>query len=194
MAFATTAGFSTESNIDFTCAGKPISTTYHYKIEYPFNRDYVIPNGCDVNRRLVKLGSLSEKTSAEFYVSPILSKFKSNHLIFHVPLKQVTVGVLSMLYSMAALAVYAFASNLYESNPMVPFIDLVGTAILTFFWFIGWCAWVANSGNVKSFGRDLVEKARAGLPSETLVADTESSKFAGLTISLVSVFRCMCTN
>lgn len=88
-------------------------------------------NETDTSQRLLdfSVAKFEEATSSQFWV---------------------TTGVLSMLYASGIVVVYVFAPTTYAENKLVPFVDLVLTVVLTGFWFLGWCSWVANYGNVKS--------------------------------------------
>lgn len=170
IAFATTSGFDTTVKLNVTC--DKLSYPIERVIEYPFKQTITITRAeihecLPVNAANDQMAiELDYKTSAEFYV---------------------TVGVLSMLYSIAALAVYMLLSALYENNHMIPFIDLIGTGILTLFWFIGWCAWVANEGNVKNFCGDLHNSVGSRLVANGAAKSVDDGNFASLTISLVSI-------
>ena len=118
---------------------------------------------------------IDKSTTAEFYV---------------------TTGVLAFLYSLVAIVVYTFFDTLYLNAPIIPFFDLVATGVLTLFWFLGWCSWVAQWGNVKGFYDNLpgIVCGELHLPDEApkttqLECDNIGDvKFSKLTISLIFGF------
>ena len=165
LAFATTSGFDTSLSYDVICTGSP-SIARTYTIEYPFSKEYNIRGlNClkdDVNHLI----TLSNKTSAQFYVAT---------------------GVLAMLYSLAALVYYIMYSQAYKQDARIPFGDLIITVVLTFFWFMGWCAWVANKSNIASFAEDFGGKLEGQLSNNSTIVDHKTYRFAKLNVSLVSV-------
>lgn len=98
----------------------------------------------------------------------------------------VTTGILSMLYASFTVVFYVFAPTTYSENKLVPFVDLVLTVVLTGFWFLGWCSWVANYGNVKTAYYD-----SAGLFCDAVGAkncSVSGVNFGKLVVSLIAGF------
>lgn len=156
-----------------------------YDIKYPFNIDpklfikYPFRDGQCIEPAVpeIRVGekeTIDKSTTAEFFV---------------------TTGVLAFLYSLAAMLVYVLADNLYANAPIIPFFDLVATGVLTLFWFLGWCSWVAQWGNVKDFYYNLPGILCSDLPP---IPDTHKYtlecnnigdvRFSKMTISLIFGF------
>jgi hypothetical protein len=174
LAFATTSGFKTSSTVSGVCAVSSQRIDFTYNIDYPFNRvnTYTIPPPCTKENKtdaVVVSFQLQNASSSEFYVA---------------------VGVLSMLYALTTIGLYTLFAHVYTGNARAPFFDLIITGVLTFFWFVGWCAWVANVGNVKNYAYNMSGELKNELNAETAktVSDKELYKFAGLTISLIFGF------
>ncbi|KAI1287340.1 Synaptophysin-like protein 1 [Halotydeus destructor] len=166
LAFVSTWSFDTKSEIVITCNKDGVAVTLPYEVEYPFDRTYRLDTvTCFSGEK--KTYTLDYKASSQFYV---------------------TTGCLAMFYAIAAAGLYTFLGHIYENNTMVPLIDLAGSAILTLFWFLGWCVWWANVGNVKDFARELHNTVKADLINSADVYDREKYRFAQLTISLLFGF------
>jgi hypothetical protein len=85
---------------------------------------------------------------------------------------------------MGAIAVYLLAADMYSNVPMVPLLDLIASGVLTLFWFLGWCSWVAQSGNIKHFQSTLEDLCK----DTTVCHDRNRASFASITVSLVFGF------
>lgn len=134
IAFATTSGFDATAKITVAKCGLDTLKSVEYKVAYPFRDDaeFHPAKNCgtqDIPKDQKFVVSFNEPTSSQFWV---------------------TTGCLSMLYATAIVVVYVFAPTTYSENKLVPFVDLVLTVVLTGFWFLGWCSWVANYGNIKN--------------------------------------------
>jgi len=142
LAFATTSSFDADAKIKIVCRNttdnKPLDDDYKsYHFNYPFESQvslhfkFDLPNAtiCNPDGKPIEYNfEIDKKASSEFYV---------------------TTGVLSFLFALAVGVVYVLLTDAYENTPIFPFIDLVATGILAFFWFMAWCVWVAQSNNVK---------------------------------------------
>jgi len=164
LALCTTAFYSQNSSLIIECPNS-LGQTTNYTISYGFKQIYRLQNQNCIQRMDPRY-ELDARASAEFYV---------------------TVGVLSMLYSAAALALYVLLSELYENNPMIALFDLFGTAVLTFFWFVGWCAWLANVSTVKNFPEEFVSVMKEKVVPKASINQIPPN-FASLNISLVFGF------
>lgn len=195
LAFATTTSYDNRAEVEIKCteiAGDKHVHSYSskYELEYPFNvaprlhfpissKDIPCPPKTEEGKTFAPIPiaeseTIDKSTTAEFYV---------------------TTGVLAFLYSLAAIFVYVFLDTLYLNAPILPFFDLVATGILTLFWFLGWCSWVAQWGNVKEFYYNLpgIVCGELTLKEDPLVHTLECNnigdvKFAKLTISLIFGF------
>jgi hypothetical protein len=105
----------------------------------------------------------------------------------------VATGVLSFLYTLACLVIYIFGTRYYETNPLIPVIDLVATGILTIFWLSGACAWAAGVSDVKFYTKPetLWKRFEFCNPSKNPEGNCmpdNPGKWTPLNISLVSKF------
>ncbi|RWS08362.1 synaptophysin-like protein [Dinothrombium tinctorium] len=135
LAFATTAGFDTQTVLDISCKvdGKAKLDHVNYKVEYPFNFHDVpfkYPSKCGEEKSDTKYLKMDFSSTAQFFV---------------------TVGVLCLLYSLGSLVFYLFMAKYYETNPLLPMIDLVATAILSIFWLAGSIAWAFRVSDVQYY-------------------------------------------
>ncbi|RWS28830.1 synaptophysin-like protein [Leptotrombidium deliense] len=141
LAFSTTAGFDTRTTLEISCrevkAGT-VTTVNHkinYKVEYPFNFEdvpFTYPENCSEKDGKTKTDKfpMQFSSSAQFFV---------------------TVGVLCLLYSLGSCLFYVFMTRYYETNPLLPMIDLAATAILSIFWLAGAIAWAVGVSDVQHY-------------------------------------------
>jgi hypothetical protein len=142
LAFATTVDYREKQEVRIHCnesTSDPSMDIISYEVSYPFNTRYIFqikkyPTTCKTGEWKTVLFELDKESTAKFYV---------------------TTGVLSFMFSIFAIIVYIFMTETYENTGIFPFIDLIATAILTFFWFISWCTWVAKEGSIKSFVKEM---------------------------------------
>ena len=183
LAFATTADYSQQASMKIVCIRHGVPTTFSdvsYELSYPFEHEitFDIPFhrlNCESGYTTVNpKPKIDKKSTAEFYV---------------------TTGVLSFLFALATAIFYVFMTDVYENSALFPFIDLVATGILTFFWFISWCVWVAQEGNIKDWYYNMPalvcdNLATAQPPTSMRFACENVGKvsFAKLTISLIFGF------
>jgi len=105
----------------------------------------------------------------------------------------VATGVLSFLCTLACLVIYIFGTRYYETNPLIPVIDLAATGILTIFWLSGACAWAAGVSDVKYYTKPETLWKRLEFcdsnknPEGNCIVDSPG-KWTALNISLVSKF------
>lgn len=182
LAFATTSDYKNTAEVEIECkkTTEPVGITKasaKYTIEYPFTikpeltfKVAGLKDPCPIPDKSVGLTplaaneSIDKSTTSEFYV---------------------TTGVLAFLYSLVAVLVYVVLDQLYMNAPIIPFLDLVATAVLTLFWFLGWCAWVAQWGNVKDFYYNL-----PGLVcSELSFSDPPRESCHNVTCSFISLIQ-----
>jgi hypothetical protein len=149
----------------------PYSAKINYTVKYPFN----------FNDQKIKI---RKNCATKYFETPSFSINYSSSPQFYV-----ATGVMSSLYALGLLIVYVYWTQKYETNPLIPAIDLVATGILTIFWFSGACAWAAGVSNVKNFVKPetLIGKTNFchGTKLGTCTAGSPG-KWASLTISLVS--------
>ena len=179
LAFATTSGFDTEIKFNLTCRvqtkGVPVYKA-NFPVEYPFDFEGQklsnVPKKCnDTAEQTVDYSAMDFASSAQFFVAT---------------------GVLSFLYSTAALVLYIFGSRHYETNPLLPVIDLAITGVLTLFWLSGSSAWAAGVSDVKYYTKATYLWSKMEFcsvnPFEDDIqycAETNPGKFTSLNISLV---------
>lgn len=118
------------------------------------------------------------------YVQKFPMEFASSAQFF------VATGVLSFLYTIGSLFFYLFYSKHYETNPLLPVMDLVATAILTLFWLAGSCAWAAGVSDIKYYTNPSYLATLINICKDPdSVCDTQNpGKWASLNISLVCQF------
>ena len=187
LAFATTSGFDTYTSFKLTCVEEKVSgevgktltiIKYDFPVEYPFGFDksITVRENCSTEAtQTVSYSKMDFSSSAQFYVAT---------------------GVLSFLYSLTALVLYVFGSRHYESNPLIPVIDLAITSILTIFWLAGASAWAAGVSDVKYYTRPeylwsflkFCAESNAGDSKPGYCLNNFPGKFTSLNISLVSPF------
>ena len=174
LAFATTADYSQQALIKITPLKSVQSTVdITYELAYPFDLEVPIHVPSDTGFAfVVPTPKIDKESTAEFYV---------------------TTGVLSFLFSAAAAVFYVLMTDVYENSTLFPFIDLVATGILTFFWFISWCTWVAQEGNIRNWYHDMPASICSSLNGQqtgiVFSCDNQGKvSFAKLTISLIFGF------
>lgn len=185
LAFATTSGFDTTTSFTASCAPKtgvtekPLQTLrIKYAVEYPFkfeDQEIKIYSNCSSTLMMTQTYPMEFSSSAQFYVAT---------------------GVLSFLYTIACLVLYIFGSRHYETNPLIPVIDLAATGVLTIFWLSGACAWAAGVSDVKYYTKpeylwSKLEFCDSAKNNGTCVEDTPG-KWVALNISLVSDSDSLC--
>ena len=146
-------------------------------VEYPFEIEGKLTynKSCTEEEKLTEdFSKFDFSSSAQFYVAT---------------------GVLGFLYSTACLVLYIFGNHHYETNPLLPVIDLVATAVLTVFWLAGASAWAAGVSDLKYYmNTDYIFKLLKFCDKENLdngasCLDLSPAKFTSLNISLVSTLR-----
>ena len=92
-------------------------------------------------------------------------------------------GVLSLLYCVFIIAVYAFLDEIYKSKTEIPLADFMLTTVLAIFWLSGSAAWSNGTSALKqATDQDFLHKACDS-------CNVWTSSFSRLNISLVSVYR-----
>lgn len=130
-----------------TVSGWGVSTTYRSKAQgcatvpvafgYPFN----FPS---TTAGVIPLNSCVKTSTAAPDQVLVHESYKSTGEFF------VFTGVMTMLYVLAATAVYLVLWNKYESDNRYPIVDLIVTCILAVFWLFGAIAWAFATGGIKS--------------------------------------------
>lgn len=92
----------------------------------------------------------------------------------------VATGVLSFLYCLFIIIVYAFIDDFYKSKSEIPLADFMLTTILAIFWLSGSAAWSNGTSALKA-----VTDANALYAVCTQCA-VRTTSFSRLNISLVS--------
>ncbi|KAF0287326.1 Synaptophysin-like protein 2 [Amphibalanus amphitrite] len=134
LAFATTTSFSTY--FTFHASIKPPcndtgATVVRQEVSYPFRLDTVIQEKQLCTQPAVE-GRFHFQTDtssdAEFFVA---------------------IGVICMLYSMAALAGYTLYGERYSESDSLPTADFLLHGLLAFLWLCAASAWAAGAGTLK---------------------------------------------
>lgn len=113
------------------------------------------------------------------------SSFRLKFQHFHRRLQfYVATGVLSLLYCVFIIAVYAFIDELYKSKSEIPLADFMLTTILAIFWLSGSAAW-SNGTNAFKGATDTTF-----LQTSCTGCTAWRSSFSRLNISLVSFVFC----
>lgn len=180
LAFATTSGFDTTTSFTQSCrpaiiGNRPEQIKISYSVEYPFKfKDQYINvwQDCKSNKTVPKDYDMEFSSSAQFYVAT---------------------GVLSFLYTIACLVLYIFGTRHYETNPLIPVIDLVASGVLAIFWLSGACAWAAGVSDVKYYTdpKHLWSKldfCKQNQTSPENCIEDSPGKWASLNISLIFGF------
>lgn len=92
-------------------------------------------------------------------------------------------GVLSLLYCVFIIAVYAFLDEVYKSKSEIPLADFFLTTVLAIFWLSGSAAW-SNGTNALKTVTDV-----GHLSTTCSSCGVSTSSFSGLNISLVSFLK-----
>lgn len=180
FAFSTTASFESASFLNIYCPKSnpksvepktPEAKISKYEIEYPFElekSEFTYVSNCSTETNITKKFPMDFSSSARFYV---------------------TTGVLCMLYCIGALIFYVFSAPYYATNPLIPVLDLIATAIFTVFWFAGSCAWAAGVSDLKFYTNPNYLKKHLNICKESgdVCTTNKVANWSGLNISLVSL-------
>jgi len=161
VAFATVANFTSHINVGYSCDDGP--TTDELQITYPYNI-FECHTVCR-NQTLCYIGNSA--SDARFFVAT---------------------GVLSFLFSTAAIFFYVFKGELYDNINIVPILDFLTTVFLAVFWLAGSAAWANGLDSLKheASASEIIRRnpGVCGGDSCTVTVGT----FAGLTISVIIGF------
>jgi len=180
FAFATTTSPSSFSEFCVTCPGDPtpdpictkIDVSYPYRInENTFTVPFCPNNGTEPSEEH-PYGDFS--SSAQFYVF---------------------IGVMTFLYSLAAIGLYVFYDDMYQSNEKIPTYDFIISVVITVLWLISSSAWAQGLTDTKYYSspeelymRHVTECQDATRP-EGLVCDTKGeANFASTNVSIIFGF------
>ncbi|KAJ1527616.1 hypothetical protein ONE63_007579 [Megalurothrips usitatus] len=133
-AFSTICGFAGKTTIT-ACA--PKQKEFQFEITYPFSLSSMPPATviCDDPT------TGQPKPKEDFYMS---GDFSSDSQFF------VATGVLSFLYCIGIVVVYAMFEEKYQSNSMLPLADFVLTTVLAVLWLSSSAAWANSLSGIKS--------------------------------------------
>uniref|UniRef100_A0A1B0DHY3 Uncharacterized protein n=1 Tax=Phlebotomus papatasi TaxID=29031 RepID=A0A1B0DHY3_PHLPP len=155
--FATTVNFATTVTLQ-KC--DLTNSTKTVTLEYPFRFAETVCTNAD---KPVDI-SANVASDAQFYVAT---------------------GVLSLLYCIFIIAVYAMIDELYKSKTEIPLADFMLTTVLAVFWLSGSAAWANGTNALKNVTDPDNLKAYCGnLPTCSIVV----SSFSRLNISLIFGF------
>lgn len=119
-AFATTVNF--DATVSAHCNGKTTDFTF----SYPFDINEGVCQTIDNKTHQLQVDVASD---AQFFVAT---------------------GVLSLMYCVFIISVYAFVDDFYKSKSEIPLADFALTVILAIFWLSGSAAWANGTSALKS--------------------------------------------
>jgi len=154
VAFSTTSNFS--ADVYVTCQTSPNVTV---SISYPFKFAENVCIEKSSGKALIMSADVS--SDAQFYVAT---------------------GVLSLLYCIFIIAVYAFIDELYKSKSEIPLADFMLTTVLAIFWLSGSAAWSNGTSALKTVTDS------AALESTCSGCYAFTTSFSRLNISLIIGF------
>lgn len=155
VAFSTTTNFSVD--VTSTC-GAANNITNGRSISYPFRFSEPI---CHEKTQQEIVISADVSSDAQFYVAT---------------------GVLSLLYCIFIIGVYAFVDELYKSKSEIPLADFMLTTVLAIFWLSGSAAWSNGTSALKQ----VTDPTALATACTTCTVITTS--FSKLNISLIIGF------
>nr|QQY02509.1 synaptophysin [Cryptocotyle lingua] len=161
-AFATTCDFSTTEKVSLKCQNDSVST--EHKFSYPFRVNENEVNICDSKEKKELYGDFS--APAQFFVFT---------------------GVVVFLYCIAAIILYVFLGDFYETDERASKVDFVVSIAIAIFWFIASAAWADGVQQFKrcTDPRAIATQANADRDkSEVLMNPT----YGGLNASLIFGF------
>lgn len=122
-----TANFEVDVHLKCRTAINPNYETQIRHIEYPFRFEH---QACQLpdNSTIIPL-TADVSSDARFFVAT---------------------GVLSMMYCVFIIGVYAFIDDFYRDKDEMPLADLMITAILALFWLSGAAAWSNGASALKT--------------------------------------------
>ncbi|KAK7101974.1 synaptophysin-like isoform X2 [Littorina saxatilis] len=131
FAFATTTSFTSSSTFNVKC-NETYSASITFEYGYPFDLESVCVKSPACNKTNPQDVCLlaGAQSSSQFYVF---------------------VGVIVMLYCMAALVLYIFFDELYRKNNRIIVGDFVVSIVLTLLWLISASAWASGLSDVKEY-------------------------------------------
>ncbi|XP_055683890.1 synaptophysin-like [Lutzomyia longipalpis] len=156
-AFATTVNFSTTLTMQ-NCDLK--NETRSFDLEYPFRFAATLCRVGDTDKSVSAIVS----SDAQFFVAT---------------------GVLSLLYCIFIIVVYAFIDELYKSKTEIPLADFMLTTVLAVFWLSGSAAWANGTNALKSVTDPTDIRTLCGNLNSCMVT---VGSFSRLNISLIFGF------
>lgn len=179
-AFATCCDFRTYMEYDVTCSDGNVINVKH-NASYPFT--------------MGKGEQVMVNCSGKSFPMGPPGDFASDAQFF------VFTGVVSFLATMAILAIYVFASNIYGSeDKKAPLVDFLFTVVIAVFWLSASAAWANGLSGMKNvlsgdwvFAADSIcQKAKAtGTFTNTSVKSCElkfAGSFGGANVSVIFGF------
>lgn len=157
VAFSTTANFSVD--VQFVCAPSSQTPNSTRTISYPF--------------RFSEQVCIAKETKTDFYMAGNVSSDAQFY---------VATGVLSLLYCIFIIGVYAFLDEIYKSKNEVPLADFMLTTVLAIFWLSGSAAWSNGTSALKAVTDP------THLQTTCNLCNVITASFSGLNISLIIGF------
>ncbi|GAB0094052.1 synaptophysin-like [Sergentomyia squamirostris] len=157
-AFATTTNFSNTVSLQ-NCDNT--NSTRSFTLEYPFRFAEKV---CTPSEGVVKDISANVASDAQFFVAT---------------------GVLSLLYCVFIIVVYALIDELYKNKTEIPLADFMLTTVLAVFWLSGSAAWANGTSALKGVTDPIDIRALCGNIPQCGVT---VGSFSRLNISLIFGF------
>lgn len=182
LAWSTTASFTTTSIMEIACPnefGQRNQTFYPapYKISYPFdlrNTSVDAPKDCTED----DTDMIGQKFPIDFSATAML---------------YVLISVVSLLYAIAAGVYYCMFTVKYETDPLVPMVDLCITLLLTILWVILTITWGLNVSDLKHYVHPMYISNHVSICQNANVSChvKELGKWSSLSVSIGCGFMCI---
>jgi len=106
----------------------------------------------------------------------------------------VFVGVMTFLYTLAALILYVFADDKYHQVDTIPSADLVITVVLVVLWLIASSAWADGLTKLKHYTdpHSLRNATTGSVVSDDMFESASTGSYSGLNVSIIFGFFNMC--
>lgn len=176
LAWSTTAGFSTTSVLHIYCPDNTSPFNVDLEVKYPFDirtTKVSAPQNC------------SDDTDVVDDTFPI--DFSATSMLY------VAVCVLSLIYALSSAIYYCFFTAKYETDPLVPMVDLCITLLFTVAWIAITLTWWLNVTDLKLYTHpNYFRNWLSACLNDDIKCETSSpGKWSSLTVSIVCGLACV---